>query len=202
MTTTVLNITTSLFGANGNSSQLNQAVIERLSRELGDIKVVERDLVHAPLPYFDADFIGALSADQAERNELQQSRVALADSLIAELQNADILVVAAPMYNFGIPAQLKTWVDYVARAGTTFRYTSAGPEGLLGDRPVYITTTRGGVHFGKPSDSETIFLTTFFNFLGLKDLRFIYAEGLNMGQKEVSFSQAHTKIDQWVQQHA
>ncbi len=202
MTTTVLNLHSSLFGLGGASSQLNQKVIATLAEHLGPLNVLERDLVREPLPYFDADFIGALGQTEADRDTAQRSRVALADRLIEELERADILVIAAPMYNFGVPAQLKTWMDYVARAGRTFRYTESGSEGLLADRPVYICSTRGGQHVGQTSDTETPFLKTFFSFLGLTDLRFVFAEGLNMGLRAQSFDRAHHTIDQWVKHYA
>lgn len=202
MTITVLNLNTSVFGAEGASSQLNQKVIAAIEQEHGALKVVDRNLATHPLPYFDAEFIAALSAKESTRTKTQNERVALADTLIEELKAADILVVAAPMYNFGVPAQLKTWLDYVARAGVTFKYTAEGPKGLLPDRPVYITATRGGRHKDSESDSEAPFLRTFFNFIGLKDLRFVFAEGLNMGQKEQSFAHAESVINQWVHNYA
>lgn len=202
MTITVLTINASLFGAHGASTQLNQKLLAALEREHGPLRVIERDLAQAPLPYFDAAMISALAAAETERNSHQQTRVELADQLIAELREANIVVVAAPMYNFGVPAQLKTWLDYLARAGVTFRYTANGPEGLLADRPVYITATRGGQHQGRASDSQSAFLRTFFNFLGLKDLRFVYAEGLSTGLKEQSLMAAEAAITEWVSDHA
>lgn len=198
----VLILNTSLFGSEGASSQLNQQVLQALELEHGKLSVTERDLTQNPLPYFDAELIAALGTASSERTADQASRVALADELISELKAADALIVAAPMYNFGVPAQLKTWLDYVARAGVTFKYTENGPVGLLNDKPVYITATRGGQHKGSATDNETPFLTTFFNFVGLKDLRFVYAEGLNMGQKEQSFAAAKADIEQLVHSHA
>jgi FMN-dependent NADH-azoreductase len=85
------------------------------------------------------------------------------------------------MYNFGVPSQLKAYFDQLARAGVTFKYTDKGPVGLLEDKPVYVLAARGGIHKGQYSDSQTAFIKTFFNFLGLEDVKFIYAEGLNMG---------------------
>ena len=101
--------------------------------------------------------------------------------MIARIKAADVIVLGVPMYNFGVPSQLKALLDRVARAGITFKYTEQGPVGLLDDKPVVIFATRGGVYQGTMLDSQTPFLQTFFNFVGLTDVHFVYAEGLNMG---------------------
>jgi FMN-dependent NADH-azoreductase len=195
VTQTILRIDTSLFGPQGHSSQLNQHLQDQLHAQLGDIQVIHRDLSQAPLPHLDGAFLAALGTPAEARSPAQQAQVALADSLIAELQAAHRVILAAPMYNFAIPSGLKAWMDYVARAGTTFRYTAQGPEGLLGDKPVYIQTTRGGIHQGSPRDSIEPLLTSFFNFLGIRDLRFTFAEGLNMGeQKALGLQAAQAQI--------
>lgn len=118
------------------------------------------------------------------------------DILIKEIREADILVFGVPMYNFGIPSTLKAYFDHIARAGVTFRYTDQGPEGLIDDRPVYILAARGGLYAGTANDTQTPYLRTFLGFLGLKDLRFIYAEGLNMGeaQKAQALSRARQEL--------
>ncbi len=195
--TTVLNVRSSVFGDKGASSELNEAVLAELRASHGALEVIERDVTATPLPYYDVEFMSALGASPEERSDAQRDRVALADQLIEEVKRADVIVVGVPMYNFSVPAQLKTWFDYLAQAGVTFRYTEKGPQGLLDDRPVYITASRGGEHYGKPSDTQTDFLRNYFNFLGLKDLRFIYAEGLNMGKREASLHKAKDAIKQW-----
>jgi len=198
MTTKILRIDTSLFGEQGSSSRLNQALIEKLSQTQGNVEIVHRDLAREPLPHFSAEAITAISTNPEARTPQQAQLAQLADQLIAELQAADIVVVAAPMYNFGVPSTLKAWIDYVARAGVTFRYTSQGPEGLVTGKTLYVVTTRGGVHRDQRTDSEVPHLHTYFQFLGFTDIRTLYAEGLNMGQRDSQFAEALANIDQLV----
>lgn len=198
MTTKILRIDTSVFSEQGSSSRLNQALIEKLGQVHGDIEIIHRDLARHPLPHFSAEVMTALNTKPVERSSAQAGLAQLADELIAELFAADIVVVAAPMYNFGVPSTLKAWIDYVARAGVTFRYTENGPEGLVKGKTVYVVTTRGGVHKDQSSDSEIPFLRTYFQFLGITDIRTLYAEGLNMGKREQQFAEALASIDQLV----
>jgi len=125
--------------------------------------------------------IAAWMTPAEQRSSAQQQLAAISDDIIARIKAADVIVVGVPMYNFGVPSQLKALLDRVARAGITFKYTEQGAVGLLEDKPVVIFATRGGVYQGTSMDSQTPFLQTFFNFVGLKDLHFVYAEGLNMG---------------------
>ena len=117
--------------------------------------------------------------------------------LISEVVDADVIVMGVPMYNFGVPSVLKAYFDHIARAGITFRYTASGPVGLLEDRPVYILAARGGLYAGTPNDSQTPFIRSFLGFIGLKDVHFVYAEGLNMGddKKENSLQEAGRAIE-------
>jgi FMN-dependent NADH-azoreductase len=195
MSTKILRLDTSLFSEQGSSSRLNQALIEKLGRVYGDLEIVHRDLARDPLPHFSAEVIGALSARPEERTPEQAGLARLADNLVAELQSADIIVVAAPMYNFGIPSTLKAWIDFVARAGVTFRYTDKGPEGLVKGKTVYVVTTRGGVHRDQQTDTEVPHLHIYFHFLGITDIRTLYAEGLNMDQRDRQFAEALANID-------
>lgn len=198
MTTKILRLDTSLFSEQGSSSRLNQALIEKLTRVHGEVEVTHRDLARDPLPHFSAEVIAAISAKPEARTSEQAQLARLADQLIAELQGADVVVVAAPMYNFGIPSTLKAWIDYVARAGVTFRYTSEGPEGLVTGKTLYVVTTRGGVHRDQRTDTEVPHLHTYFQFLGFSDIRTLYAEGLNMSGREQQFAEALANIDQLV----
>ena len=118
---------------------------------------------------------------QWRSREAQQALAAISDDIIARVKAADVIVLGVPMYNFGIPSQLKALLDRIARAGITFKYTEQGAVGLLDDKPVVVFATRGGVYQGTPADSQTPFLQLFLNFVGLKDIHFVYAEGLNMG---------------------
>ena len=124
-------------------------------------------------------------------------RLAVSDALVAELQAADVLVLGVPMYNFGIPVQLKAWVDGVSRVGVTFKYSETGPKGLLDARKkVYVGLARGGIYRDLPADTEVPYFKALFGFLGLTDLNFIYAEGLNMGPEaaQKGFAAAEAEI--------
>lgn len=191
----ILAIHAGLFGEHSNSTQLVNLLVEKLA-EQQPVEVKVRDLINQPLPYFDASVAMALNSSEEARTPEQQQVINLSDQLINEIKAADAIVVGAPMYNFGVPAQLKTWIDYLARVGVTFHYTEQGPVGLLADKPVHIVAARGGIHAGQPSDSQTPFLQTVFGFLGLNDVRVVYAEGLNMGEdaKKQSFQQFSAEI--------
>ncbi|MFA5495788.1 MAG: NAD(P)H-dependent oxidoreductase [Porticoccaceae bacterium] len=182
MTTQVLRLDTSLFGDQGASSQLSDTLIEHLQASHGELSVTRRNLAVDSLPYFGMEVITALATDPVALSGAQRALVALADQLIEEVQNADILVVAAPMYNFTVPSTLKTWMDYVARAGVTFKYTETGVVGLLGAKKVYVVASRGGIHRDAPSDAVVPLLRNYFALLGT-DIDVIYAEGLNMGDE-------------------
>ncbi len=177
----ILHIDSSIFGQQGVSSQLAEQLLQRFARH--QPRVTTRRLAEQPLPYVDGAHISALMTPATDRSAEQQRRVDLSDQLIAEVQAADVLVIGVPMYNFNTPAMLQSWFDHIARAGVTFRYTANGPEGLLGNKPVYLLASRGGIHYGLPSDSQTALLSTQLNFVGLTDLHWIYAEGLNMGDE-------------------
>ncbi len=185
--THVLRINASLFGAQGVSSQLTQHLIDAIQNTHGDVTLSERELTGTSLPHFNAHTIEAIGKGEA----------ALADTLIAEVQQADVLLLGVPMYNFGIPSELKAWFDHVARAGVTFRYSENGPEGLLTGKKVYVVTTRGGLHKEQSSDVEVPFLRIMLGFLGLTDVTFVYAEQLNMGEanKAQALAAARTHID-------
>jgi FMN-dependent NADH-azoreductase len=131
----------------------------------------------------DAAALGALFTPASQRTPEQAARVALDDALIEQVQAADVVVLGVPMYNFGVPAQLKNWIDAVSRAGVTFRYTEKGPEGLLKGKKVYVALARGGLYRNTPADTQVPYLKTVLGFLGMTDVRFVYAEGLAMGEE-------------------
>ncbi|AQT59782.1 FMN-dependent NADH-azoreductase [Cellvibrio mixtus] len=195
---TLLQINSSLFGDNGNSSQLSQEFVQHWKTQHPDGKVVVRDFAKETVPHLDAARVQALFTPEADRTAEQQAVVDYSDRIIAEIQAADAIVIGVPLYNFGVPSTLKAYFDHIARAGVTFKYTETGPVGLLNDKPVYIIAARGGVHKGQPSDTQSQFLTNFLSFVGLKDVRFIYAEGLNMGQKDQAFADAKAAITEGV----
>ncbi|MGA0612412.1 FMN-dependent NADH-azoreductase [Caldimonas sp. KR1-144] len=167
--------------SNGHSIRLADELVARLQASNPGAERVLRDLTRDPHPMLDEATLGALFTPAEQRTPEQAAAVARNDALIAELQSADVLVLGAPMYNFGVSAQLKNWLDAIARAGTTFRYTANGPEGLLKNKKVYVVLTRGGIYRDQPSDSQVPYLRTMLGFLGMTDVEFIYAEGLNMG---------------------
>jgi FMN-dependent NADH-azoreductase len=194
----LLQINSSLFGDNGNSSQLTHEFVQGWKRQHPDGEVTIHDFAKEDVPHLDATRVQALFSPAESRTAEQQAVVDYSDNLIAEIQAADVIVLGVPLYNFGVPSTLKAYFDHLARAGVTFKYTETGPIGLLDNKPVYIIATRGGVHKGQPSDTQSQFLTNFLGFLGLTDVHFIYAEGLNMGQKDQAFVQAKTEIEQQV----
>ena len=120
--------------------------------------------------------------------------------MIAEIQAADTIVLGVPMYNFGVPAPLKNWIDAISRAGVTFRYTEKGPEGLLKGKTVYVALTRGGKYRNTPADTQVPYLQTMFTFLGMTDVHFVYAEGLAMGAEaeQKAIASAYEQIEEAV----
>ena len=193
---TLLKINASLFSANGQSSQLAERFAAAWQASHPGSRIVERDLAANPVPHLDGARFMAFVAKPEERSAEQQAVVDFSDALIAELRTADAIVIGLPMYNFGIPSQLKAYFDHLARAGVSFRYTATGPEGLITGKKAYILAARGGVYAGTPKDSQTAYVRDFLGFIGITDVEFIYAEGLNMGDesKHTALAQAHQAI--------
>lgn len=160
------------------STRLAHELTAGLRAATPDATLTVRDLAVQPQPLLDEAALGALFTPAAQRSPEQAARVALDDALIAELQAADTVVIGVPMYNFNVTAQFKNWIDAVARAGVTFKYTEKGPVGLLTGKTVYIVTSRGGIHRDQPSDQMTPYLRTVLAFLGMTDVHFVYAEGM------------------------
>lgn len=185
----LLVIKSSLFNANGQSSRLVDEFAERWRSANPDGRVLCRDLAADPVPHLTADIFTGFGKPAAKRNSAQTAAAAISDTLIAELKAADAVAIGLPMYNFTIPSTFKTWMDFVARAGVTFEYTDNGPRGLAGDKPVYVFAARGGQYQGTPNDTQTGLIKTFFDFLGMKEVHFTYAEGLALGKQAVE--QAH-----------
>ena len=194
---TLLQIRASLFSDNGLSSQLANRFVANWRKANPDGRVILRDLALAPVPHLDAARFSAFLAKPEDRTEEQEAVVAYSDELIGELKSADLIVLGLPMYNFGVPSMLKAYFDHVARAGVTFRYTEKGPVGLLGGKQAYVFAARGGLYAGTPKDSQTPYVQTFLGFLGIEDVRFTYAEGLNISPavKVASLARASVEID-------
>lgn len=180
---TLLQINTSLFGDAGNSTRLANQFVARWRASHPDGQVIVRDLAREPVPHLAAEHVQAFAMPAEQRSAAQAALVAQSDALIDELKSADVVVLGLPMYNFGVPSPLKAYFDQLARAGVTFRYTAQGPQGLIGDRPFYIFAARGGLYRGTERDSQTGFVTTFLNFIGIRSIEFVYAEGLNLGDE-------------------
>lgn len=179
---TILQINTSLFSEQGHSSQLANRFVEAWRAQHPADRVILRDLAQDPVPHLTAERFQAFLAPADARTAAQQAVVAYSDALIDELRQAEVIVLGLPMYNFGVPSMLKAYFDHVARSGITFRYTETGPVGLLGDKTLYVLATRGGAYQGTAKDTQTVYIQAFFNFLGITDIGFVYAEGLNLGE--------------------
>jgi len=178
-----------------NSTRVADAVVARLQEGNSAAQVTVRDLATNPHPILDEATLGALFTPADKRTPEQAARVALDDALIAEAQAADAIVLGVPMYNLGVPVQLKAWIDAIARAGVTFRYTEKGPEGLLKGKKVYVALARGGRYRDTPFDTQVPYLKTVLGFLGMTDVNFFYAEGLNMGPDAAQQGFAEAEAD-------
>lgn len=194
----ILQINSSVRGSASHSSRLANEIVEHLRAAAPDAVAAVRDLAATPHPALDEDTLGALFTPARQRTAEQSGRVALDDALIAELKAADVVVLGVPMYNLGVPTQLKNWIDAVARAGVTFRYTANGPEGLVKGKKVFAVLSRGGLYRDTPADTQVPYLKSFFGLIGVTDIGFIYAEGLNMGPdaERDGLASARAQIDE------
>ena len=172
----ILQIKSSVFNGNGQSSRPADEFVARLHEQDLEAELIQRDLVADPVPHLDGARAGAFFAKPEERGPEQRAVIAYSDALIDELRGADVLVLGLPMYNFGVPSQLKAWFDHIARAGETFKYTEKGAVGLLTGKKAYVFATRGGVY--GDNDAQTQFVRQFLGFIGISDVEFVYAEGL------------------------
>ncbi|MDF4258323.1 FMN-dependent NADH-azoreductase [Vibrio parahaemolyticus] len=187
----VLALKSSILGDYSQSNKLVEDFIKNVDQD----KLTVRDLAANPLPVLDFSVATALRATE-DLSQEQQAVVDLSDTLIEEVKAADTLVIAAPMYNFTIPTQLKNWIDLIARAGVTFKYTENGVQGLIEGKKAIVVTTRGGIHKDSPTDNVTPYLRTVLGFVGITDVEFVYAEALNMGEDAASkgISEAQSQL--------
>ena len=158
------------------SRDLVADLINALEDRFGSADIRRRDLAKG-LPFIDEDWVAANMTPEEERSEQHRKALAYSDELVAELQDADVLVIGAPIYNFSVPAVLKAWIDMVARARLTFRYTENGPEGLLTGKKAYIVVPSGGVPVGSEVDFATPYLRHALAFIGITDVEFVGAQG-------------------------
>jgi FMN-dependent NADH-azoreductase len=185
----ILQINSSVRGANSESSRVAGNIVAKLSAANPGASVTVRDLGAKPHPVLDEAALGALFTPADQRTPEQAARVAQDDALIAEVQAADVVVIGAPMYNFGMPIQLKAWFDAIARAGVTFRYTESGPEGLLKNKKVFVATSRGGI-YPEDADPQVPHIRMLLNFLGMTDSAFVYSNAQAMGPDAATKGQA------------
>ena len=155
-----------------------------------------RDLAVEPVPHLDATLLGGWMTPSEQQSEAEKAALARSNQLTDELLAADVLVLAAPMYNFAIPSTLKAWLDHVLRAGVTFKYTETGPQGLLTGKRAFVLTARGGIYAGSGLDHQEPYLRQALAFIGIHDVQFIHAEGLNLGAEfsEKGLAQAKARL--------
>jgi len=192
--TRLLSIASSPAGEQSKSSALVKRFVDALQAHSPNVDIASRDLGAAPPPHIDAEMIGSYYTPEDQRSEDQLAAIRLSDDLVEELMAADVIVIGAPMHNFGISSSLKTWIDHVARVGRSFRYTENGPEGLIKGKKVYVITANGGNYSeGHPAhsmDHQTPYLKTVLGFLGLDDVTFIHAFGVSGGEDGLRAAEA------------
>ncbi|MEN3754130.1 FMN-dependent NADH-azoreductase [Mangrovibacter yixingensis] len=189
----VLVLKNSILAGFSQSNQLIDHLTTRWQEKHSNDTITVRDLATDTVPVLDGELVGALRPSEVPLTPRQQDALNLSDTLINELKAHDVIVIAAPMYNFNITTQLKNYIDFIARAGVTFRYTENGPEGLLTGKRAIVVTTRGGIHKDSPSDLITPYLKLFLGFIGITDVDFIYEEGVGYGPEVLAKAQAEAK---------
>ena len=185
----VLVLKSSILADNSQTNQLSDYFISKLA----DKNVVIRDLAANPLPHFDATAATALRGQPTSAKE--NALLALSDELVAEIKNADTLIINAPMYNFHIPTQLKSYFDFIARPRVTFQYSEKGPEGLLKGKKAVVLAAFGGFHQNQPTDLVTSYMKAILGFVGITDVQFVYVEGIGFGPEAVEKAQAQAKAE-------
>ena len=198
----ILHLTSSARGNASYSNRVAAELIGAISARNPGAAVSVRNLATDPLPHIDDDFVAATKSPAGPQTERQRAQLAQSDALVDELLGSDVIVIAAPMINFTIPSNLKTWIDYVARAGRTFSYTEKGPQGLVTGKQVILVVARGGVYAGNPAlDFQVPYLKSVLGFLGMTDVEVIEVEGTAYGpeaaEKAVAVATAklHSQCD-------
>lgn len=194
--TKLLLLNSSILGDNGQSRGLAEH-FKRQAAARGEVQVTERDLVADALPHLGSAELASWMVAEDERDAEQRELATRSEAVLAELFAHDMIVLAVPLYNLGIPTQLKAWFDRVLRAGKTFRYTENGPKGLIEGKRAIVLTARGGQYAGTALDSQTPHLTHMLGLMGIAEVDFVYAEGLAMGdqRREASIGEAKQAID-------
>ncbi len=198
----ILHVTSSTRGSASYSNRVAEQVLAELQSRGPGSTVVTRNVAADPLPHIDDDFVAATRSPEGPQTGRQRALLAKSDELVDELFAADVIVIAAPMINFTIPSSLKAWIDYVARAGRTFRYSEKGPEGLVTGKQVIVVGARGGVYAdGNAMDFQIPYLKSVLGFLGMTDVDVLGVDGTAYGpdvaEKAVAAATAklHTQCD-------
>lgn len=196
----LLHIDSSILGDNSASRQLSGEVVKAWQAADPQVEVSYRDLASEAIAHFSAATLVAAGTPAELRDAAQKHEAQLSADTLAQFLAADAVVIAAPMYNFTIPTQLKAWIDRIAVAGQTFRYTEAGPEGLCGNKKVIVVSTSGGLHAGQATGvAHEDYLKVMLGFIGITDVEFVRAHGLAYGDevrsKAMSDAHAHIKQD-------
>ncbi|GLX91738.1 FMN-dependent NADH-azoreductase 3 [Pseudomonas fragi] len=180
------------------SRQLTRQFISQWQAAHPGDQMTVRDVALNPVPHLDTHLLGGWMKPEDQRSEAEQTSLQRSNELTDELLAADVLVMAAPMYNFAIPSTLKAWLDHVLRAGVTFKYTETGPQGLLIGKKAYVLTARGGIYAGSTADHQEPYLRQVMAFIGIHDVTFIHAEGMNLGGdfQEKGLNQAKSQLSQ------
>ena len=192
----ILEVSASARRGDSVSRTLSADLIDALRQRHEHIDVARRDLADG-IALVDANWVAANFTPDEHRTQAHREALALSDELVAELAAADVLVIGAPMYNFSVPAALKAWIDMIARARLTFRYTENGPQGLLTGKKAYVIVATGGVAVGSPADFATPYLRHVLAFVGIDDVEFIAADKLN-SQASDSLDAARARIAELV----
>lgn len=178
------------------SRQLTQEFLTHWRAVHPTDEITVRDLARQPVPHLDIDLLGGWMKPVEQQSAAEKTARERSDELTEELLAADVLVLATPMYNFGIPSTLKAWLDHVLRAGITFKYTETGPQGLLSGKRAYVLSARGGIYAGTSQDQLEPYLRQALGFIGIRDVEFVNAEGMNLGgeQMEKGLQVAKTQL--------
>jgi FMN-dependent NADH-azoreductase len=192
----ILRIDSSASYSDSVTRRLGDEVIRRIKQEHPGAELIERNLSNG-IQFLNEKWVHASLTNPVERNQEQQEVLADSDQLVKELNSADTIVITAPVYNFSVPATLKAWIDMICRASLTFSYTEKGPQGLLKDRPVYLVMASGGVPFGSPVDFASGYMRHLLGFIGLRDVRAVYAEATN-SNASASEAVALDMLAQWL----
>jgi FMN-dependent NADH-azoreductase len=195
----LLHIDSSPLGAASISRELSRKTVAEWKASHPATSVEYLDLALDAPAHLDMDSLGLkLGIDAAQLTPAQQRENALSEQLVSQFLDADVVVIGAPMYNFTIPSQLKAWIDRIAQAGRTFRYTANGPEGLAKGKTLIVVSTRGSMYAGLPlevMDHQESYLKTVFGFVGITDIRFVRAEGLGMGPQGKAMALATAEVN-------